>query len=74
MIGIIIGLLIGITILLIELILKDKGGTIIERVERKVKGFKKGMVIMPRDSITESFAKKIKKNDQENKDTQLRDL
>ena len=74
MIGILIGLLIAIVILLVEIFFKDRGGTIIERVESKVKGIQKGSVIVPRDELEESMAKKIKRNDQENKDTNLEDL
>lgn len=71
MIGIIIGLLIGITILLTEIVLKSRGGTLIERIQTKTQ--QKGGIIEP-DELSESIVKKIKKNESDGVDTHLEDL
>ena len=67
------GLLIAILILLIELYLKERGGTILERVEKKVEKMagQEGSVIFPVDPTAESMAKKIKKADKEGKDLKI---
>ena len=70
------GLLVAIVVLLIEIALKIRGGTFIERIERKIKPLiqEKGMVIEPLDGLSERIARKIKKNEKEGKDTKLEDL
>ncbi len=70
------GLLIAIIILLIEIVLKNRGGTLIEKIEDKVKPLvqQKGTIIEPLDELTESIVNKIKKNEKEGKDTHLEDL
>jgi len=70
------GLLISIVILLVEIVLKNRGGTIIERIENKIRPLvqEKGVVIEPLDELSEKIASKIKKNESEGKDTELKDL
>lgn len=70
------GLLIAIVILLIEIALKIRGGTIIERIEDKIRPIvqEKGMVIELLDELSEKIARKIEKNEKDGKDTKLEEL
>lgn len=70
------GLLVAIVILLVEIALKKRGGTIIERVEKVIDKMtrQKGEVIFPQEELAESISKKIKKADERGEDIKLEEL